>query len=105
MKSDADRRLERPAEPRSREREGRRRGIRDPFRWRQMRCEAAARAVPEGIAGGQHCGRMAAAGKDARYIERHRPRLAATVDARKLQVTLTTEHGLGPVKRVSACFR
>ena len=79
--------------------------MRDPFLRRQMRREASARAMPERIAGGQHRGRPAAAREHAGRIERHRPGLAAAVDAGELQVPLAAEHGLGRSERLSACIR
>jgi len=73
MKPDAYRAFERPAQPRSGEREGRGHGMRDPFVRRKLRGKASARAVPERIARRQHGGRPAPARQHARRIERHWP--------------------------------
>src|SRR5215472_12249149 len=79
--------------------------MRDPFVPCKLRGKASARAMPEWIAGGEHGGRTSPARQHAGCIERHGPGPAPAVDAGEPEMTLAAEHGLGALKRVSACFR
>src|SRR6185312_8968427 len=100
-----DHRFQSPTEARGGKREGRWRGMSDPFTALQMRGERGTDAVPEWIARREDHRRATAAGKDAVRIERNRPGPSALADVCKHQMPFAAEHRFGLGNRLSACVR
>jgi len=69
-----------------------------PFLRRQVRRQAAAHAMPEGVARGEHHHRPAARGQHRGHIKRLGPGAAARIDGGQLQMAGAAKYQLGLVQ-------